>query len=447
MNLIHALRFRPPDALALVGAGGKTSVLFRLAREITASSPSATTLLTASTHLGTWQAVNADRHLLANSIADLASLETGLPPGATLVTGPLQEGNRLAGAGQDILYWLREKSIHAKAPLLVEADGSRQKPLKAPAEHEPPIPDFVEMVVVMAGLSGLYKPLTEQHVHRPEIFARLSGLEAGQAISPEAVVRVLSHPAGGLKNIPAGARRVILLNQAETPELQSAARRMAQDLLESYDAVVVASLQPAETGSAGAIHAVHEQTAGIVLAAGESSRFGRPKQLLEWRGKPFVRHSAEAALTAGLSPVVVVTGACAEQVEAALQGLPVTICRNPDWQSGQSASLQCGLRALPPKTGAALFLLADQPQVTPIVLRALVERHSRDLSPILAPQAQGRRANPVLFDRQTFAALMELRGDVGGRAIFSKFPVAYLPWHDESLLVDVDRVEDLEKLP
>lgn len=444
--LHRALRFSS-STLALVGAGGKTTALCQLARELTALPQPASVLLTATAHLGAWQAVHADRHLVAVSAADLAPLEAGIPPGATLVTGPLQDDNRLAGVGQDILSWLRETSINYNVPLLIEADGGRHKPLKAPAEHEPPIPDFVETVVVVAGLTGLVQPLTEENVHRSEIFARLSGLKTGETISTQGLTRLLTHPSGGLKNIPPGARRVLLLNQADTPELQSLGGKMAENLLKNYDAVLVASLQaPTETGGLGPVHAVHEQVAGIILAAGEGRRFGQPKQLLEWGGKPFLRQVAETALAAGLSPVIVVTGAYAEQVEAVIRDLPLTITRNPHWQSGQSTSLQHGLRALPPNNGAAIFLLADQPQVPPIVLRALVERHSRDLSLIVAPQVQGQRANPVLFDRDTFPELMSLSGDVGGRAVFSKFPVTYLPWHDEGLLVDVDRPEDLEKL-
>ena len=95
--------------------------------------------------------------------------------------------------------------------------------------------------------------------------------------------------------------------------------------------------------------------------------------------------------------------------------------------------------------GGTIFLLADQPQVTPAVLRALVERHSVELDPIVAPLVQGQRANPVLFDRVTFPALMSLAGDIGGRAIFSKFPVTYLPWHDENLLDDIDTPEQYER--
>ena len=98
------------------------------------------------------------------------------------------------------------------------------------------------------------------------------------------------------------------------------------------------------------------------------------------------------------------------------------------------------------EVGAAIFLLADQPQITPTIIRALSEEHARMLAPIVAPLVDDQRANPVLFDRVTFPDLMALSGDVGGRAIFSKYPVNYLTWHDESLLSDVDTPQEYEKL-
>ena len=99
-------------------------------------------------------------------------------------------------------------------PLLVEADGSRRLPLKAPAPHEPVIPEWVNTVVVVAGLSGLGKLLDPAWVHRPEIFAHLSGLELNAPVTSDGLINVLTHPQGGLKDIPYGARRVALLNQA-----------------------------------------------------------------------------------------------------------------------------------------------------------------------------------------------------------------------------------------
>ena len=470
MNLAQALRLSDAPCLAFVGAGGKTSALFQLARELTPP-----VIVTATTHLHVDQVKLADAHWMGETCADFAGLEENLR-GVMLVTGPL-DGDRTTGLNESLLSWLRAVCNSKNLPLLIEADGSRQKPLKAPAEHEPVIPNFVETVVVVAGMSGLGKPLTDEFVHRQEIFSRLSGLALGEMVTPEALLRVLTHPSGGLKNIPPGARHVALLNQADTPELQAQAKLLAEQLLHAYHAVIIASLhppsaishkpsatrhppsatrhpQPATRNPQSAIHAVHEPVAGIILAAGEARRFGQPKQLLDYRGQPFVHAVAQTALKAGLAPVIVVTGANAEPVEAALKDLPVQIIRNVDWQSGQSSSIRAGLIALTPapspikgeEVGAAIFLLADQPQVTPSVLRALVERHSLDLSPIVAPQVQGQRANPVLFDRLTFPDLLALSRDVGGRAIFSKHPLAYLPWLDALLLLDVDTPDDYQKL-
>ena len=486
MNLPQALRFLPPPSLrdtspksfgfgggregvAFTGSGGKTTALFQLAHALSGATREAGSavegpvIVTATTHLHVDQVKLADSHWIGEKSADFAALEENLH-GVMLVTGPV-DGDRTKGLDEELIRWLHELCGAHNLPLLIEADGSRQRPLKAPAEHEPVVPEFVGTVVVVAGLSGLGKLLTDEYVHRAERFRRLAGATGEEAVTPEMVVKVLSHPDGGLKGIPEKALRVALLNQADTPELQSIGGRMAQDLLVAFDAVVVGTLERAALQT-------FEPTAGIILAAGGASRFGSPKQLLDWHGKPFVRQVAETALSAGLSPVVVVTGAYAEASGAAVHDLPLTISHNPNWKQGLGSSLQTGLASLsqphpafghPPllspvrgekgrvgegkrEVGSAVFLLADQPQVPPTLLRALVEQHCRELSPIVAPLVQGQRSNPVLFDRVTFPELMSITGDLGGRAIFSKFPVAYVPWHDESLLIDVDTPEDLKRL-
>jgi len=189
-----------------------------------------------------------------------------------------------------------------------------------------------------------------------------------------------------------------------------------------------------------------ESVAGIILAAGASQRMGQPKPLLLWRGKPFVCHVARTALDAGLTPVVIVIGAHAEEVWAALADLPVEIVYNPNWAEGQSTSVQAGLQSLPPETDAAVFLLADQPHIPAALVRALLEQHAQTGAPIVAPLIGEQRGNPVLFDRSTFPDLMSLRGDAGGRLIFSRYRVVYVPWHDPSLLLDVDTLEDYERL-
>ena len=244
---------------------------------------------------------------------------------------------------------------------------------------------------------------------------------------------------------------------------------MARKLLDHFDSTVVGSLKQNNLQT-------FEHTAGIILAAGRSTRYGSPKQLLDWKGKPFVRQVAKTALQAGLWPVVVVTGSHAAEVESCLKDLPVKIIHNPNYQQGQSTSIQAGLHALQPpppysgtspksaenalqdfrnptsgfgggRVGAAVFLLADQPQIPVEVIRALVDSHTQEMQSIHAPLVlEDRRANPVLFDRDTFPDLLQLTGDIGGRAIFSKYKVEYIPWHDDILLLDVDNPEDYQRL-
>jgi len=406
--------------------------MFQLARQLTPP-----VIVTATSHLGVWQLGLADQHIVAQTPEPIEGLEHGLR-GVLLVTGEIDR-DRTKPINDRVLNWLRQFCGYHSMPLLIEADGARGKPLKAWAEHEPPIPFFADLVAHVVGLTGLWKPLNEETVHRPQIFSELSQLNLGALITPDALVRVLIRPESGLKNVPAKARKVLLLNQADNPELQSTAQGMAQALISRYDSVVITSLEQQRT------FAVHEPVAAILLAAGESKRFGQPKQLLDWKGQPFVRAVAKTALEAGLSSVLVVTGANAEQVEPTVKDLNVKVIRNEEWASGQASSIRAGVREAK-GAGAAIFLLTDQPQLTPSILRALVEKHAEGLYPVVAPMVMDQRANPVLFDRATFPDLLTLQGDVGGRAIFHKHRVEYLPWHDDRLLLDVDTPEMYRRL-
>ena len=438
MNLLHALRLDQKNTypvVSFVGSGGKSTAIFRLALQYKkAKCP--TVFVSATSHLGIWQTTLPDHHIIAQSESDLENFPSS---GVILITGPL-DGDRTTPVNEYILNWLRAKSKKEDIPFLIEADGSRQKPLKAPAEHEPPIPEFTEIVIHVVGMSALGQPLDDEHVHRAEIFSQLSGLPLGELITPQAIIDLLTHPHGGLKNIPPHAKHITLLNQAETPELQSIGGGMARSLLAQFDSVLVGSL------TQNKFHTI-EHTAGIILAAGRSSRYGQPKQLLEWKGKPFVRYVTETALQAGLEPVVVVTGYHHAEIESHLQNLPVTVIHNQEFEQGQSTSIRAGINALPSKVGSAVFLLVDQPQIPAEVIRALVEFHSTELQPVVAPLVlEEKRANPVLFDQAAFTELRQLTGDVGGRAIFDKYAIAYLPWHDDILLFDVDKPEDYQRL-
>lgn len=180
--------------------------------------------------------------------------------------------------------------------------------------------------------------------------------------------------------------------------------------------------------------------AAVVLAAGGSTRFGRPKQLLPWQGRPLVAHTVDTAWAAGLEPVVVTLGANAEEIAPALQGHPAQVLYNYRWEAGMSASLAVGLAALPPQVEAALFLPIDQPFIDARFLRALAARWQETRAGIVVPTWEGQRRSPALFSREFFPALAQLEGDVGGRALFTAHAgrIAELPLDDPLPLADAD---------
>ena len=146
--------------------------------------------------------------------------------------------------------------------------------------------------------------------------------------------------------------------------------------------------------------------AGIVLAAGQSSRLGRPKQLLPLHGEPLIRHTLRQVLASSLDEVILVTGHKADEVRAAVAGLPVACVFNPD-----------GLAALTPDVESAVFVLGDQPGMDPNVIDDLIAAWRASRSPVVAPRYQDRIGNPVLFDRRVFPELALLEGDTGARPI------------------------------
>ncbi|GAB4471578.1 MAG: molybdenum cofactor cytidylyltransferase [Anaerolineales bacterium] len=461
LSLSRAFRLSPATTLALVGAGGKTTALFQLGKEFQQTSP--LVLLTTTTHLGPEQPTAADVHLIHKGNLTQTLQQIHSTQGIVCLTSAWDDRTeRWSGLDRETLQGIAHYAREHTIPLIIEADGARGRCLKAPAEHEPVIPPFCETVIVVAGLGALGKPLNETWVHRPERFAALSGSTIGEPIQSEAVLRLLCHPMGGRKGIPVAAKSHLLLTQAETNEAQAVANRMSLSLLDHFDSIAIAAkgeafalpshemmASPCPTPDFRQpfhLLAVHEPIAGIILAAGASSRFGQPKPLLAWRGETLVHRAARLALEADLQPVLVVCGADGAQVAASVADLPVQIVQNEAWQSGQSSSIKAALQVLGNKCGGAIFILADQPFISIPLLQALVENHAKSLAAVIAPLVGDRRTNPVLFDRQTFPDLLHLEGDVGGRAIFGRFPPQWLTWHDERLPFDLDTPEDYRKL-
>ncbi len=451
MRICDALRIRPGDVVSLVGGGGKTTIMFRLAAELTAAGMTVITTMTTRIFVG--QMERAPAHLL---LRDEASLFAALPA-ALAEHGHVLVGGRI-GADREKVEGVPPEFVDRLAAgrwadvIIVEADGSRRLPFKAPAAHEPVVPASTSILAPLVGLDILGQPLDANHAHRPELVAALTGASEGESITADTVARVLAHPLGGAKGLPDAARLVPFLNKVDLPGIQQDAHELAKRLLAhaNVDEVILAA---AETEAPA--REVWDRTAAIVLAAGQASRFGSLKQVTPWRGKPLVAHVAQQALScADIDTVVATVGAESERVKGALAPYAadggLTLARVEDWAEGQSRSAAAGLRAaLATASGplsAAVFLLADQPYVTPELLSALIQRHRETRALAVAPRFDGKRGNPVLFDRRSFPLFEVLAGDEGGRSILREREgeMAFVDWPTGEILRDIDTPEDYD---
>jgi CTP:molybdopterin cytidylyltransferase MocA/xanthine/CO dehydrogenase XdhC/CoxF family maturation factor len=192
--------------------------------------------------------------------------------------------------------------------------------------------------------------------------------------------------------------------------------------------------------------AAGRRIAGIILAAGMSSRMGRNKLTMPLQGKPLVRHAVEAALAGKLDPVIVVTGHEAASVRSALAGLPVRFAHNPAFAEGLSTSLQTGIAAVPRNCEGAMVLLGDMPGIGPdLVVRLAAAFEPTQSRAICVATAQGARGHPVIWGRTFFAAIAELTGDVGARSLMARH--ADQVWEvdagDDAPLADIDTPDAL----
>lgn len=190
------------------------------------------------------------------------------------------------------------------------------------------------------------------------------------------------------------------------------------------------------------------RVAGIILAAGSSSRMGRPKQLLSFRGRSVIECIIDSALNSSLCKLVVVLGHKAGVLGPLLANRDVKVVINADYARGQSSSIQAGLQSVRAEVDAVLFLLGDQPLITPEVIDGILAAYASSQAPIVIPVFDGRRGNPVLFDHQTFERIDSLSGDTGARVLFQEYAdrIVEVPMNDSSVHFDVDTEQDYQTL-
>jgi probable selenium-dependent hydroxylase accessory protein YqeC len=249
--LIRALGLEQARLISLCGAGGKTTLMFALARELIAAGERVlvtTTTKIARDEADGWASFNAlDREQVLRNASQILPESGPERAGAVIAYSEVsQDGRRLIGFAPELVDELAQVGCFDR--ILVEADGSARKPLKAPAAHEPVIPSTTHALIIVAGISGLGLPLSEDSLFRANIWSRLSGLALGAPVSAESLVRIIIHPEGLARGCPAIAQKILFLNQADSLERCAEATRvtgfLAKAPMNTVERAVIGCLLP-----------------------------------------------------------------------------------------------------------------------------------------------------------------------------------------------------------
>lgn len=360
--------------------------------------------------------------------------------------------------------------VFDRVPLfLCEADGSKRKPFKAHAPHEPVIPETTDLTLIMFGLSGIGKKCSEDVVHRSEFFCDVTGLQEGDVITFDHLLKQLESGMF-LKGIPPTSRIAVIFHQTDAlPEdmrSEDQLRAWAEATLDvpGIDAVFFRGMDPVQDKQIATYTGLaHDRPtrplfSAILLAAGTSSRMPEYNKLLLPLGdEPVIVHTFRRILAGPCRDIVIVTGhdsdAIREVIEPVIEkdsphDTRITVVHNTRYLEGQGTSVAYGVAFLDEASMACFCVPGDQPLISPRVMRTLAEKATHDA--ILVPcREDGSRASPVLFGKKYHGELAEIEGDIGGRQVMRTHPeVLQLVSTGGCDLIyeDVDTTEKYERL-
>jgi molybdenum cofactor cytidylyltransferase len=427
--------FSSPQLVAFTGAGGKTSLMVALAGSLPG-----TLVITTTTRMAREQ-INFAAQSLPAAVSRYPSISCIACTRISIIIGPDVEEDKVGGVALEVpAQLLAQPDV---AFVLVEADGARMLPLKAPAAHEPAVPPQSDLVIPVAGIDSLNRPISAA-AHRPELVAELLGKQVDDLIEAVDIGAVVKHAAGGLKNVPPQARVIPAINKVENAGQLEAARRAAQAMLEEerIQQVVITAVERLNP-----VVEVHKRVRAIILAAGESSRMGRPKLLLPWGKTTVLGQTIKNIQESAVFDTIVVTGAEAESVTAIAGDLGVPTLLNENFASGEMlSSLQKAVGRLPEKIEAVLVMLGDQPLVGPETIDQILVAYWQGKGEIIAPQYRSQRGNPVLIGRRYFNDLLSLPPGGAPRDLLKRNPVYLVPVETKSVLLDIDDPRDYDQL-
>ncbi len=397
--------------IGLVGGGGKTTALFRLARE--ALEAGLRVIITTTTHM------KMERGIPLLVDAQTEAVAEALTQSPIVMTGCRDPKNpeKISGVSEEMLQ-AYEKLANL---VLVEADGAKRLPLKAPAGWEPVLPGQFDVVIGVAGVDAVGKPFADT-CFRPELAAGLLGKNVSDVVVPADLAELLCH-AGGAKKSVTGSYR-ILLNKADGEKAIACAREVLARIA-GREKAAVASLK--------------EKMVVVLLAAGNSTRFHGNKLLYPVDGIPMYLHTLEMVRKL---PVEILAVTQYEEIQQEMESYGIHVIWNDAPEEGISHSIHLGIRNSD-DADAWMFVVCDQPYLRAETLEALLNCWALSPSRLAAVRCGDREGNPNVFGRRYREELLALSGDRGGRGILKRHAgqVSWLEVSDERELTDLDTRE------
>ena len=426
-EFLSGLHIRPSHRIiAVVGSGGKTSLIWRLTEELVQAGKKVA--VTTTTHM----AIEKERPFALDGEGAEALI---FKHGYVLVASIDIQKKKLSSLPYEKLKKLSELCD----VLLIEADGARKKPFKIPMEWEPVIPDFTDLVIAVCGLDSLGKSIKEA-AYCPRETALFLGKKETDIICPQDMIKAVSSRDGLLKGVGEREYRVYL-NKMDTVKERKTLNKIRRELSDMGVQVFCGSLREKK-----------KNTAWIMLAAGNSRRFGANKLLYEIEGSPMYQRTLSCLFKAQkevlkktgiFCPVTVVTQY--KEVGETAEKMGAKVCYNPHPEEGISSSLKIGLKENK-EADACLFTVADQPWLTWESVMGLLEVFWESEKGMACMQNGEKKGNPCIFSRKYYEKLFSLTGDVGGKQILNAHPTDIVVYQTkgERELEDIDYMDERE---
>ena len=430
-SITEALQLSLPEhaAISVIGAGGKTSLIFAWARELAAAGKKV--VISTTTHMYSPARMKQEPADMYDGISCI-SVKDASSGSFSLISSAL-DGNgivfifspdgsysdKVTTPPADVLDRLQDQAD----VMLIEADGSRRMPLKWPGEHEPVIPDYTDITICVCGLSGLGRPVSDVIYRADELPERLRR----DVVDFNLIHALVSSQSGGRKGVR-GEFRVFMNQIDDDIDRLAAAYRLQQFF-------AVLGIQSAW----GSLKDPDDLKLAVILeAAGDSRRFGSNKLLhVMDDGRPMTASILDAVRGIDAYKKIIVT----QYDEVADLADGFTVVRNDRPDLGISRSMQLGIEAAG-DADAYMFCVCDQPGLKASTLEKLIEAYKNGTAGIVSLAWQGKMCNPKIFSSRYRDELMSLSGDTGGRQIIAG--------HESDLLLveaeSVDEVRDIDHL-